>query len=74
MEAALSSRQTMKSFSVEEFDANGLEKLEYSEDLHGESNGYETEDFMTEYEQKFSSQGNPIYYCKVRFEGPESKE
>lgn len=61
-------------FSVEEFDANGLEKLEYSEDLHGEANGYETEDFMTEYEQKFSSQGNPIYYCKVRFAGPESKE
>ena len=61
-------------FSVEEFDANGLEKLEYSEDLHGESNGYETEDFMTEYEQKFSSQGNPIYYCKVRFAGPESEE
>ena len=61
-------------FSVEEFDANGLEKLEYSEDLHGESNGYETEDFMTEYEQKFSSQGNPIYYCKVRFAGHESEE
>jgi tRNA (guanine-N7-)-methyltransferase len=54
-------------FSVDEFEANDLERLEYSENLHGESNGYETEKYMTEYEQKFSSQGNQIYYCKVQF-------
>ena len=60
-------------FSVEEFDEFGLERLEYSEDLHGESNGYETENFMTEYEQKFSSQGNPIYYCKSRFTADSGK-
>lgn len=55
-------------FSVEEFEKNSLQKLEYSENLHGEEKGYETEKFMTEYEEKFSSQGNPIYYCKVKFE------
>lgn len=54
-------------FSVDEFDANDLEKLEYSENLHGEDNGYETALFMTEYEEKFSSMGNPIYYCRARF-------
>lgn len=54
-------------FSVGEFEANGLQRLEYSENLHGEDTGYETADFMTEYEEKFSSQGNPIYYCKVQF-------
>lgn len=53
-------------FSVEEFDANELEKLEYTEDLHGEGSAYESANYMTEYEQKFSSKGNPIYYCKVK--------
>ena len=28
---------------------------------------YESADFMTEYEEKFSAAGHPIYYCKVRF-------
>ncbi len=55
-------------FSVEEFDACGLERLEYTEDLHGPDAAYESAGFMTEYEQKFSSLGHPIYYCKVKFE------
>ena len=53
-------------FSVEEFDANGLVKEEYSEHLH--SSVYESKNFMTEYEEKFSSRGNPIYYCRIRYE------
>ncbi len=55
-------------FSVEEFRAFGLEQLEYTEDLHGEESGILSARFMTEYEQKFSSAGKPIYYCKVRFD------
>ena len=54
-------------FSVEEFEACGLEKLEYSEDLHGEGSDYGSAAFLTEYEQKFSSLGHPIYYCKAAF-------
>lgn len=54
-------------FSVEEFASANLEKLEYTEDLHGGSCEYETVNYMTEYEEKFSSMGNPIYYCKVKF-------
>lgn len=53
-------------FSVEEFDANGLVKEEYSENLHASE--YESKNFMTEYEEKFSSRGNPIYYCRIRYE------
>ena len=52
-------------FSSEEFERNGLKKEEYSEDLH--ASGYESKNYMTEYEEKFSSRGNPIYYCKVRY-------
>ena len=54
-------------FSVEEFAEYGLEQLDYTEDLHGQGCGYETASFMTEYEEKFSSMGNPIYYSRVRF-------
>lgn len=54
-------------FSVEEFKDCGLEMLEYTEDLHGEGRAYDAASFMTEYEQKFSGMGHPIYYCKVRF-------
>ena len=53
-------------FSIEEFDANGLVKEEYSENLHASE--YESKNFMTEYEEKFSSRGNPIYYCRIRYE------
>lgn len=54
-------------FSVEEFDACELEKLEYTEDLHGADCEFESRNFMTEYEEKFSGRGNPIYYCKVKY-------
>ncbi len=108
-------------FSIEEFEANHLEKLEYTEDLHGvldgaesgrvhddaksgrvhddaksgrvhddaksgrvhddaksgrvyadlessiESDNFESAKYMTEYEQKFTLLGKPIYYCKVKF-------
>lgn len=52
-------------FSSEEFDLNSLVKEEYSEDLHASE--YDSKNYMTEYEEKFSSRGNPIYYCKVRY-------
>ena len=52
-------------FSSEEFDLNSLVKEEYTEDLH--ASGYESQNYMTEYEEKFSSRGNPIYYCRVRY-------
>lgn len=55
-------------FSVEEFRHSALRQEEYSEDLH--SSDFESKKFMTEYEEKFSSQGHPIYYCKVRYETP----
>lgn len=55
-------------FSIEEFEAAGLQKLEYTEDLHGEGSHILSARFMTEYEERFSSRGDPIYYCKVRFE------
>lgn len=54
-------------FSIEEFDDFGLEKTEYSEDLHAPDRAFRSRDFMTEYEEKFSSRGNPIYYCQVKF-------
>lgn len=54
-------------FSMEEFRASGLIIDEYTEDLHGEGAAYRSADFMTEYEQKFSSEGKPIYYCRVIF-------
>ena len=54
-------------FSMEEFRESGLEVLEYTEDLHSPDCTYLSAEFMTEYEQKFSSAGKPIFYCKVRF-------
>ncbi len=52
-------------FSVEEFELNSLKQEEYSEDLHASE--FESKHFMTEYEEKFSSGGNPIYYCRVKY-------
>ncbi len=55
-------------FSVEEFRACHLTITDYTEDLHGkDEDRYETAQFMTEYEAKFSSQGCPIYYCRAEF-------
>ena len=56
-------------FSVEEFREMNLEIVEYTEDLHAPDCSFRSADFMTEYEQKFSAEGKPIYYCKVQFPG-----
>ena len=54
-------------FSVAEFRETGLEITEYTEDLHAPGCPYPSAAVMTEYETKFSSEGKPIFYCKVRF-------
>ena len=54
-------------FSIEEFRESALEIVEYTEDLHAPDTEYRSAAFMTEYEQKFSAAGKPIFYCKVRF-------
>ena len=54
-------------FSISEFDEFGLEKTEYTEDLHAPDCEFASRRFMTEYEEKFSGRGNPIYYCQVKF-------
>ncbi len=52
-------------FSLEEFEAMGLQILFSSRDFH---NTPEAEDnIMTEYEANFSSQGMPIYCARVKF-------
>ena len=52
-------------FSLEEFEAMGLEILFSSRDFHNtpEAEG----NIMTEYEANFSSQGMPIYCARVKF-------
>lgn len=52
-------------FSVEQFKICGLEQLDYSEDLH--MTDMESAQFMTEYEERFSLRGNPIFYIKVKY-------
>lgn len=66
-------------FSMEEFQRSHLEEVEYTEDLHGVREARRTgcaepvpqpflsAQFFTEYEEKFTLRGKPIYYCKVRF-------
>ncbi len=49
-------------FSLNEFSDNGWRLKNISFDLH--QSGY-TENIMTEYEEKFSSQGLPIYRCEA---------
>ncbi|KAB2953350.1 tRNA (guanosine(46)-N7)-methyltransferase TrmB [Heliorestis acidaminivorans] len=57
-------------FSLEEFQANGFKLREVTFDLHQEK---EIEEFdlsarvMTEYEKKFSSQGQPIHRCVAQW-------
>ncbi len=51
-------------FSAEELQQNGWQIEEYSEDLH--ASDFESKYFQTEYEEKFSSLGKPIYYCRAR--------
>ena len=50
-------------FSVEEFKACGFEIYDYTEDLH--NSGIENP-VVTEYEQRFSDLGQPIYHVKAR--------
>lgn len=49
-------------FSVVEFNRLGYQFLEFSCDLHR----FGDDIITTEYEDKFMSQGNPIYYIKVK--------
>ncbi len=51
-------------FSMEEFRKSGWGIEEYSEDLH--RSDCESKRFQTEYEEKFSYLGKPIYYCRAR--------
>ena len=50
-------------FSVEEFRECGFELYDYTEDLH--NSGIENP-VVTEYEQRFSDLGQPIYHVKAR--------
>ena len=50
-------------FSVEEFKECGFETYDYTEDLH--NSGIENP-VVTEYEQRFSDLGQPIYHVKAR--------
>lgn len=49
-------------FSLQEIRESGWTLLSHTYDLHGEKD-WERENVMTEYEEKFSAQGNPI--CKL---------
>ncbi|TCS95052.1 tRNA (guanosine(46)-N7)-methyltransferase TrmB [Hazenella coriacea] len=51
-------------FSLEEFQETGWSVIEISRDLHHSS--YHELNITTEYEEKFASQGMPIYYVKVK--------
>ena len=52
-------------FSLEEFEACGLEVVWFTRDLHNSE--YNEDNVMTEYEANFSSQGYPICSAKVVF-------
>lgn len=49
-------------YSIKEFNAMNLDILELSLDLHSDKDDIIT----TEYEDKFISKGNVIYFCKVK--------
>ena len=50
-------------FSLEEFEAAGMQVLHMSRDLH--NSPYNEGNVMTEYETNFSSQGIPIFFAEV---------
>ena len=52
-------------FALSELDAAGYELLEMTRDLHNDSKMNEG-NIMTEYEEKFSAKGNPIYKYIIR--------
>ena len=51
-------------FSLEEFEAAGMEVVKMSRDLHNSE--YNDGNIMTEYETNFSSQGMPINFAEVK--------
>ena len=51
-------------FSLEEFEAVGMEVVKMSRDLHNSE--YNEGNIMTEYETNFSSQGMPINFAEVK--------
>ncbi len=51
-------------FSLEEFEAAGMEVVKMSRDLHNSE--YNEGNIMTEYETNFSSQGMPINFAEVK--------
>ena len=51
-------------FSLEEFEAVGMEVVKMSRDLHASE--YNEGNIMTEYETNFSSQGMPINFAEVK--------
>ena len=51
-------------FSLEEIQEAGLEITEFTKDLHSEE--YESKDFTTEYEDRFSKPGKNINYVKFK--------
>lgn len=51
-------------FSLEEFEATGMEVVKMSRDLH--TSEYNEGNIMTEYETNFSSQGIPINFAEVK--------
>ncbi len=54
----------MFDYSLEQFKDEGFELLEVSRDLHSEKEDI----IMSEYEKKYSSQGQKIKYLKARFD------
>lgn len=57
--------QKLFEYSVINFNANGLEMLDFSVNLHSR----EEEIITTEYEDRFTALSQPIYYIKVKFRG-----
>lgn len=51
-------------YSLEQFSENGWEVIELSRDLH--NSPYRDGNITTEYEEKFSNQGMPIFYVRVK--------
>ncbi|WP_027399954.1 tRNA (guanosine(46)-N7)-methyltransferase TrmB [Anaerovorax odorimutans] len=52
-------------FTMEQFEDNNLQILEYTDDLH--NSNFLSKNVTTEYEDKFKSLGKNINYCKARF-------
>ncbi|MBR6473390.1 MAG: tRNA (guanosine(46)-N7)-methyltransferase TrmB [Firmicutes bacterium] len=53
-------------FSLEEIRSLGCEVLEVTRNLHGEDCSFTSQEFMTEYEERFLAKGKNINYVKFR--------